>query len=123
MAYAPRPEHIFIGNHTYQVEWLSQNEWEDRRLDEHADALTHARHQLIQIRTYAPSRESHYQEVLFHELTHAVWDSTMLTHADLSAQEDPEEFVIGLQSPQLLFILKQNPDLVKWLMSDGTVVR
>lgn len=122
-AHVPRPDHAFVGNHTYSIEWLDVQEWEDRRLDDSADAMTHARHQTIQVRVYGPSAESHYQEVLLHELLHTVWDSTMLTHQDLTKQDDAEEFVISMQSPPLLFILKQNPDLVKWLLSDGTVVR
>lgn len=119
----PRPEHLFIGNHTYQVEWLDEDEWEDRRLESDADALTHARHQLIQVRCYRSARESHYQEVVLHEITHAVWDATMLTHAKLAEQDDDEEFVVSLQTPALLFVLKQNPHLMRWLMDDGTVIR
>jgi len=119
-----RPDHVFIGNHTYRIEWVDVQEWEERRLADDADAMTHARHQTIQVRLYSQhTMESHYQEVLLHEITHACWDSTMLTHADLAAQEDAEEFVISLQSPALLFVLKQNPELTKYLMSDGTVTR
>jgi hypothetical protein len=78
---------------------------------------------LIQVRLAGLATESHYQEVLLHEVLHAVWDSTMLTHINLNEQSDAEEFVISLQTPPLLFILKQNPGLSKYLLSDGGHVR
>lgn len=121
-ARVPRPDHLFIGNHTYEVLWLTHEEWEAERLDPEADAVTYARRNQIFIRL-AVAHESHYQEVLWHEIAHAVWDATMLTHADLSKQDDPEEFVIGIQSPPMVFVLKQNPHFTKWLMSDGAVAR
>lgn len=116
--YVPKPEHVFVGNHTYRIEWMSNDEWDTNRLDPEADALTFARRQLIIVRTYEEANESHYQEVLWHEITHACWDTTMLTHTALGEQKDPEEFVVGLQSPAQVFVLRHNPELVKWLMSD-----
>lgn len=123
MAHIPRPDHAFVGNHTYRIEWLSQDEWDNAHLDQDSDACTYASKQVMYFRLLDGAQESHYQELMVHELTHAVWDSTMLTHVTLSDQTDPEEFIIGLQSPALLFILKMNEVVTKWILSDGTVVR
>lgn len=122
-AYVPRPDHAFVGNHTYDIEWLTAGEWEGRRMQENADAVTFATQQYIGLLLHDGVQESHYQEVLLHELTHAAWDASMLTHVDLSEIEDHEEFLISAQSPPLLGILKSNPDIVKYLMSDGQVRR
>lgn len=118
-----RPGEIQIGNHLFRIDWLSPEEWESARHPDSAAAVTEAEGQMIGIRLKASAAESFYQELLFHEITHAVWDSTMLTHAPLDSIEDKEEFVISLQSPVMLGVLRTNPHLVKYMMSDGTVVR
>lgn len=118
-----RPEHAFIGNHTYAIEWLGDEDWQRLHLVEGADGATYATQQTIYMHIRGNARESHYQEILLHELTHAVWDVTGLTHVDLAKHDEAEEFIVGIQAPQLLFVLKQNPPLVKYLMSDPTVVR
>lgn len=122
--YPKRPDHVFIGNHTWRIEWMTQDQWAEARLDDGADAMTLARRNLIVIRLDPDAMESHYQEVLWHELGHAIWDATMLAHQDLAKQDgEAEEFIISLTAPQELFIMKQNPKLLEWLMADGTVVR
>lgn len=119
MARQARPDHVFIGNHTYEIRWLTMDEWDENRLDPEADACTYARRNIIFIRLYPETSESHYHEVLWHEIGHAVWDTTMLTHADLSKHDDAEEFVVGLQSPAQMFVIHHNPALMAWFMSDG----
>lgn len=120
---AARPDVVKVGNHMYNIEWLSLDEWEARHFDEGNDASTHSTVQKVYIMLHKDAQESHYQEVLWHELTHAVWDSTMLTHVTLGDVDEPEERVIMHQSPGQVALLKENPDLVAYLMSDGTEVR
>jgi hypothetical protein len=120
---APRPDWAFVGNHTYGIEWVDTAEWEQRRLQEDADAVTYSTRQSIMMKCHADVSESHFQEVLLHELLHACWDATMLTHMDMAEQKDHEEAIISIQAPAILFVLKQNPHLVAWLMDDGTVRR
>ncbi len=122
-AHVPRPDHAFIGNHTYAIEWLGDEDWQRGHHPPDTDGATYATQQTIYMHIRGNARESHYQEILLHELTHAAWDVTGLTHVDLKEQAEPEEFICGLQSPQLLFILKQNPHVTKYLMSDPTLVR
>lgn len=120
---AARPEVVKVGNHFFNIEWLSLDEWEARHFDESNDAATHSTVQKVYIMLHKGAQESHYQEVLWHELTHACWDSTMLTHVDIKQVEEPEEVVIMHQSPAHVAMIKENPDLVAYLMSDGTEVR
>lgn len=116
--FVPRPDHVFIINHTYQIIWLNEDEWLDDRHDPDSDAETYARVNHIYMRIRQGVHETHYQEVLWHEIGHCIWDCTMLTHVDLHELKDAEEFVVGLQSPPMVFVLRQNPDLLKWLVSD-----
>lgn len=118
-----RPDFAYVGNHCYRIEWLTEDEWTGQRLDLDDQAQTWSARQLILMRLAPDAQESLYQETLLHELTHAVWDATALTHVKMTEPADPEEFIIALQTPALLFILKMNPQLTPWLLSDGTVVR
>lgn len=122
-AHVSRPDYAYVGNHTYTINWFTQQEWEAGHLDPDSDACTFASLKQIYIRLLDQVVESHYQELVLHELMHAVWDSTMLTHTKLTEPEDPEEFIIGISTPALLFTLRMTPDLNKYLMSDGSVVR
>lgn len=120
---AARPDAVKVGNHVYSIEWIDGAEWEARHYEENADATTHASLQSIVVLLHKGASESHYHEVVWHELTHAVWDSSMLTHTDLAGHDDPEETVIMHQTPLQVSVLKQNPGLVAWMLSDGTEVR
>jgi hypothetical protein len=117
-----RPEHAFVGNDTYSIEWLTEDEWQDKHLGDKNGAETHASICAIFMRLRTGAPESRYQEVLLHELTHCAWDTTQLCHQDFGniKTDDLEEFVIGIQTAALLFIMKHNPQVVAWLLSDGT---
>ena len=121
-----RPDHAFIGNHTYSIDWLTVDEWQGRDYPMDKDGLTYGATSTICMRLLSGRREALYQEVLLHEITHAVWDSVGFSLTDdwhNGEPHDVEERTILLQTPMLLFTLKQNPDLTKYLLSDGTVVR
>lgn len=119
-----RPDHVFINQHVWSIEWLTPDEWVDQRHPASADGVCYARKNLIVIGLESGARESHYQETLWHEIGHAIWDTTGCTHymKDVEADER-EEFTIGIQSGPMLFVMQQNPDLMAYLMSDGTLVR
>lgn len=122
--HVPRPDHVFVGNRTYQIMWFAEEEWDAKHLADDADGLTYAAQSMIYVRLRGEALEAHYQEVVFHEVTHACWDATMLTHYhDNVGKDDREEFIIGATTPALLFVLQQNPALVKWLTSNGAVRR
>lgn len=115
---------MFVGNATYRIEWLTPDEWQQGRHDDTADGITYCTVTTIVVRLHAGAPESHYQEVVWHEICHAIWDTTMLTHYHSNPDEgDREEFIIGATTPAQVFVIKQNPALMAWLLDDGTVVR
>lgn len=118
-----RPGEAHVGNHLYTILWASGDEWDAARHPEAAAAVTEGDLNTITVRLKQGMAESVYQELLLHELTHAGWNATMLTHAPLDAIEDVEEFIVAAQTPVLLGILRDNPHIVKYLQSSGTVVR
>ena len=121
--FVPRPDHVFIGNHTYSIEWLNSDEWLHRDFDMSKDGLTYAATSRIFVRLIEGRREALYQEIVLHEVTHAIWDTVGVSldpHWDkVDDSNDLEEKVILFQSPMLLFVMKHNPDLVAWLLADG----
>lgn len=126
MVHVPRPEHAFIGNHTYTIDWLSNDDWFGRDFDMSKDGLTYGHKSAIFIRLVPERAESLYQEIVLHELTHASWDSSgfsLIENWHVGDQRDVEENVILTQTPGMLFLLKQNPHVTKWLLADGQVRR
>lgn len=120
----PRPDHVFIGHMTFQIAWLSEDEWDDRRLGLDLRGLTDHMKAFIGIRLMPSSPEAMYQETLVHELSHAIWAVLGLNHNQAHYPNDErEEAIIVQQSPAWLFCLQNNPTLVAYLMSDGTVER
>lgn len=121
----PRPDHVFIGNDTYSIEWLTEEEWQQRKYNTDAAAETHSELSLIVMRLQPGKREQRYHEHLWHEITHACWDLTALAHTnwdDIKA-ENLEEHIVVVQAPAQLFVLTKNPHVVAWLLSDGTDIR
>lgn len=123
-----RPDYAFIGNHTYQINWLTTDEWVERDFPMDKDGLTYGAKSCIFVRLIPERPEALYQEIVLHEVTHAVWDTVGLSlieewnnHGDNS--NSVEENVILLQTPMLLFVLKQNPHFTNWLLADGQVRR
>lgn len=122
----PRPEHVFIGAKTYEVQWLDEEGWAKNHLSDGDSGLTYASQNTIFMRLLPGATEGNYQEVLLHEVTHAAWAETHLTHMTgllVKDETELEEAVIGVQSPMMLFVLQQNPGLVAYLTSNGAVRR
>lgn len=122
--WVPRPDHLFVGPYVFEIRWLTNDEWVAQNQDENWGGVTDHSFLYIAIRLGAGVPEVRYQEVLMHEITHAVWSTIGLNHIHDSFDKDVrEEEIITLQSPMLLFVLQHNPDIVKYLQSDGTVKR
>lgn len=124
----PRPEQMVINNDAWRIIWLNEDDWYQRHLDDASDALTYKRERVIYIRTTGPNvLEQYYQSLLCHELVHAciavTGQGTLEPVKDMSESEAVEEFFAGILGPTLLSVIKMNPPVVKYLMSDGTVRR
>ena len=118
-----RPDVVMIGIHVYRIEWLSVDEWIANNMPNDAIGMTDSDAAMIRIQHRPGGHESRYQDTLIHEILHAIWDLSSLHNQDPSKLDDPEEFIVGLISPYLLGVLKDNPHVLKYLLSDGTVVR
>lgn len=123
--FVPRPDHVFVGAKVYQISWYTEAEWGEQHLSESDAGLTYCSSNNIYMRLLPGATEANYQEVLLHEITHAVWAETHLEHLELTsmAEDKIEEAIIGIQSHGLLFVLKHNPAVMSYLMSDGNVRR
>lgn len=124
----PRPEQMVINADAWRIIWFTEDEWYQHHLDDEGDALTYGRERIIYMRTSGPNiLEQYYQGLLCHELVHACIHTsghgTLEPVKDMSATNDIEELFAGVLGPMLLSVLKMNPPVVKYLMSDGTVRR
>lgn len=121
-----RPDTMVIGVHTYHIEWLTHDEWSSKNYDEAKCGLHDGSKQLISMRLITDCNESFFQETLFHELLHAAWWNSGVDQAHLGPMDMPdrEEYVVGLMSPAMTLMLKQNPHVVDYIFkADGDRVR
>lgn len=119
--HADRPEVLKIGLHYYAVDWLTHGEW-DARHDTAQDGMTDASKHLIEIRLHEQVGESHYQQVLWHEVQHAVWNAVQINLQPKWSEgdeDDVEERVIVTTSPLFVGVLQDNPALIAYLVSPG----
>ncbi len=123
MAFAPRPEGVWVTDHWFRIEWLDSGEFIMRTDRDDADGVTWDHRKSILVRLHPETPESHYQDVVLHEVTHAVWGVVRLTQLVEDIKDNHEEQVILMQTHGLLSVLKNNPEFVRWLQSDGTVMR
>jgi hypothetical protein len=121
-----RPEVVQINQDMWRINWLSDDEWGAAHLDDNSGGLTYGRETTIYIRTAPNCMEQHYQATLLHELMHAALSTnygTGQSAMDEMKADEAEEFMVGLLAPPLLFVLKYNEHVRKYLLSDGTVQR
>lgn len=122
----PRPDEVVVGPHLYTIEWLDTDEWMGRDFDMEKGGLTFNHKYKIFIRLTPDTPESHYQETVLHEVTHAIWSTVGFNYVDglfAEANHDVEERVILMQTPLLLHVLKENPILAKYVLSEGRETR
>lgn len=123
--HADRPKTLKVSNHYYTVDWLTHNEWASRH-DEPSNGCTLSDKQLIEIRLHDGVGESHYQQVLLHEVLHAVLNASGLAIMPEGFDGDDEvveERIVVTTAPVLLGVFQDNPHLVAYLMSPGQVRR
>lgn len=114
------PDHVLVGFMTFAIEYMTEDEWASA--NENPDWCGVARHAqaIIRVRVPVNINIQHLKETVLHEILHCCWSTTMLTHShDSFSADDREEEIISAQSPALLFVLQQNPHVVKWLVQDG----
>lgn len=123
----PRPEVMQISQDMWRIVWLDDSEWTQRHLDDSSDGLTYGRESTVYMKVATGNvMEQHYQTVLLHEVLHACLATSYGTDqpfVDDMKSADAEEFFVGQMAPPLMYVLKTNDHVLKYLLSDGTVQR
>ena len=116
--FVPRPDSVVIGHQTFTVSYMTEDEWSEARWPEEAAGVTQEHMGFIGLRMEHNLTENKLRERLLHEILHACWAVTNLTHLmdmDGGLPDDLEESVQLIQTPPLLQALRDNPALVKYL--------
>jgi hypothetical protein len=126
-ARVPRPTSVKVGIINYKIKYCTEVDWERYGNDNEAGGLTRNRQQEIHVLLIHDADEVIYQEVLLHEIQHAVWSTTMMSHHDfrndISDGEGVEEVAIRMTTPLLMMVLRDNPQVFRYITSDGNHVR
>jgi hypothetical protein len=114
---AERPKSIHVGAFVYRIEYLDEIAWQAANEDDSLGGVTRAAVGSIRVRLPHEVSEQIVREILLHEVLHAVWHSTMLTHvmSEYKDSVDVEETVCQATSPMLLQVLIDNPDFVRYI--------
>lgn len=116
-AKATRPDHVFVGHMTFAIDYLTEDEWGQANEDDDWCGVTRHSAASIRVRLVPNANEQHVKETTLHEILHCVWSATGLNHVHDSFNSDNrEEQLITIMSPALLFVLQQNPHVMKWLV-------
>lgn len=113
MANPALPAALTIGPHRYEVR--SDHDTGVLLRAEGSNGDSRPCDLLIRVDTGRPT--SAVAETLLHEALHCAWHQTSFTASQNLS--DHEEAIVTALAPLLLGILRSNPDLVKFLTSDG----
>jgi hypothetical protein len=99
----------------YDIIWLNEDEWYQKKLDNDAMGITERDSAVIWMRRDSTSNEDSLRYTLLHEILHTCTQTTRLDKY-LKEVEDPEEFFIGQVSPLLLQVMHDNAALMRYLL-------
>ena len=126
--FVSRPDQVKVGHRTYRIQYLEDHEWQEAGEDEGQRGVTHHPSGLIRIRiSYDGQRSADdmLRELLLHEFLHIcnsngmawnAWEN--LKEADALDYSVVEEILVGAAAPQLLMVLKDNPEVLAYLLDD-----
>lgn len=118
--FVPRPDAVKVGHMTFGIEYVTEQEWLEHYSGYEEDGgLTFHNWSKIVIRLVPGITDMVIREVLLHEVLHAIWSTSMLSHwaGDLAADKI-EEGIIQAQSPMMLGVLKDNPAFLTYIIDD-----
>jgi hypothetical protein len=122
--YVSKPDTVRVLHRAYEVKWLLDIEWKGAGLDMDLRGYSDHSTQFIAVRLEMEGEPVHkdgLQEVFLHELLHAVHNSTMIWNSwdDMPSKDYStiDELFVGFASPVLLNVMRDNPDVVKWVVS------
>lgn len=98
------PSRVKIGPLTYAIEYMPLSKAAKRSLNGECD------NQNLKIQVFETLPPNLSAEIMLHEILHACYHS-----ADL-CDDDKEEKIVTTMARQLAGVMKDNPDMVAWLM-------
>jgi hypothetical protein len=120
--FAARPDTVVIGHQTFSIAYMTEDEWSAERWPDEAAGVTSEHRAFIGLRLEDEVTENKLRERLLHEIMHACWAVSNLTHLidmDGGLPNDGEESIMLIQTPPLLMVLRENPHVVKYLTDSG----
>ena len=109
-----RPDVIWIGAFPYTVTY-SKAAIDAISVDKHSPLLGNTDHHNLSIIIDDTMAEQMIRDTLLHEILHAIWATSGLIEFDDLTQEQ----MVSTVAPQLVYVLRSNPDLVAYLTSTG----
>ena len=110
-----RPSKVKVLTITYNIHWLSEDEWYAARLDTGSVGITERDSGTIALRADKTASEEALKATLLHEVLHTCTQA-MRVECNLDHVQDGEEFFVSIVAPLLLAVLRENPPLTKYLL-------
>lgn len=110
-----RPSKVKVLTVTYDIHWLTEDEWYAARLDGDAVGITERDMASIAMRADSTANEDALKATLMHELMHCCTQAARVDK-ELANVSDGEEFFIAIISPLLLHVLQANPKVAAYLL-------
>jgi hypothetical protein len=113
-----RPTSVRIGHVEYDLHWVDEQDWM-AKYDKGQAGFFWADKGGIYIRMHNEGDqriEDSLRETLLHEILHGCWHHTNMAHHGAVEKEDLEEWVVGTLSYPLIDVLRDNPDVMKYLL-------
>jgi len=112
-----RPQRVKVGYIPFEVEYLDDEQWRKRGLEEGDGGNLFGYKGSILVRTFDELHENNVREVLLHEVLHAcAYISGLSVEGEYHRLDDVEETFVARISPVLLDVLRSNPSLLKYLV-------
>jgi hypothetical protein len=109
---------VTVGHQVFSINYLTEDEWSAERWPDEAAGVTYEHMGFIGLRMEANITENKLRERLLHEILHACWAVSNLTHLmdmDGGLPDDMEESIQLIQTVPLLQTLRDNPEVVAYL--------
>ena len=113
----PRPTTLIAGNHDYTIYWDAEAWARSLEMDgANPSAWAFTNHRLCEVFIRPGAAESQNRDSVLHETIHVINHQFGVNLESIrSTDVNLDEFLVSAQTPWLLMILRDNPDLVAFL--------
>lgn len=113
---APKiPARLRVGTVTYELDCSGGRITRAARMAHNARGITVSMHGVMSIDTDMPADQQ--RQTLLHEVLHAVFDNGIATLL-CDGKDDLDELIVQMLTEPLLAVLRDNPDLLVFLLGD-----